>query len=421
MVNSISHDRLKDLLQYELQRDLETIDINTARDTAEASANHLAQMRSRVHDLKSRREAERSALAEEKMAEKWRLGCDELRQAESHAVAKHVAKEREAQLIEKQAKAITAAKEDSEFALVWEQSRLEKVKREEYELEARHMRDDEQMRVLNDQIQHLRQKAQEELALKQQQAVLMRAQIETQKLQDEQQVREKAAEQRKLSEALDRFNRKKLAKRAKEARKELAFELDMLKKVAEIEHAAQVQKQETASRYRDQMNKYLEYLESLKGIEAEREREQDQIIAEDVDRVWREREAQWEQENRKRKKLLNEVLQARQDQMQFKRQQNLAQQEQAKKERLEIEEYLMQGRMKEIQKHNAQAMAQQNYRHGLEQQVQQVKELRRMEEAKIQREIEAIKREQDKYMERVSEILKNVGPRTNFPLQKSDI
>ena len=69
----------------------------------------------------------------------------------------------------------------------------------------------------------------------------------------------------------------------------------------------------------EENNRYRAYLAHMKKMEAERERELDQMCNEEVQRLWQQKLEKWQAERKQRKKLLAEVMEGRRKQVLAKR------------------------------------------------------------------------------------------------------
>jgi hypothetical protein len=166
----------------------------------ETVEQRIEKMRARVKELRDKKEEERKRIVEQKLLQKWRNDCDELRTVESKVFEKEVAQGRASQLVEKQmeklkleegksynfAKLVCEADipffddiflwiylEKRHFNELWEQERLKKVQREEQDQLDRQQRNADMIQMLNEQMEMLRAKAMEEQKLKQEEATLM--------------------------------------------------------------------------------------------------------------------------------------------------------------------------------------------------------------------------------------------------------
>ena len=66
------------------------------------------------------------------------------------------------------------------------------------------------------------------------------------------------------------------------------------------------------------MKRYREYLAEQKKEEEEKEREVDEMVSAEVERQWAQRIAQWRKEKEARRKLMQEVIETRQEQIKQK-------------------------------------------------------------------------------------------------------
>lgn len=66
------------------------------------------------------------------------------------------------------------------------------------------------------------------------------------------------------------------------------------------------------------MKRYHDYLAEQKREEEEKERELDEMVSAEVERQWAQRLAQWRKEKEARRKLMQDVMQTRQEQIKQK-------------------------------------------------------------------------------------------------------
>jgi hypothetical protein len=132
--------------------------------------------------------------------------------------------------------------------------------------------------------------------------------LEIQKLEEKQRIIEKERKRRQLCAQLDRFYKRKLAERARQAKESLDFELELLSRVAEIEAQERKKNKELQQKYCEETAQYLSYLRHLRVLEAQR----------DEEATWKQREHQWALEDEKRKNLLQQVLKTREEQRRFR-------------------------------------------------------------------------------------------------------
>ena len=76
--------------------------------------------------------------------------------------------------------------------------------------------------------------------------------------------------------------------------------------------------QERKRELREEMRQYLDYLEQQKKDSARMVAELDAIMTAEVEKQWEKRLQQWRQERAARKKLMEEVMEGRRAQIQYK-------------------------------------------------------------------------------------------------------
>ncbi|KAJ3022425.1 Cilia- and flagella-associated protein 53 [Thoreauomyces humboldtii] len=273
-------DRLRDLLERD--EDLWRQELAAAEPTKES---RVQAMRDRMTELKQKREAERLALVEEKLLQRWRNECDELRAVESRILETEVANARAGQLVEHQEKVALAAQEKRYYDHLWEQDRLRKIEREEKDRTHQRELNEATTATLKEQLYMLQMKAQEEQRLKQEEAALMRQDLELQKLTEERVHQQKLASQRLIRLDLDAFNKSKVQARQREVQD--ALELDL--KVVNAFFRMDEMEKETKSRRKEQlkleMRMYMDHLKHQQEIERENAKEIDRLYAEESTKV----------------------------------------------------------------------------------------------------------------------------------------
>lgn len=139
----------------------------------ETNDERIDRMRKRAQELREKRETERKKVVDEKMRQKWRNDCDELRQVESKVFEREVAAARAEQSVAKQMAKVKLEEERKYYDHLWEQERLKKLQREEQDRLVQHKRNEEMIAMLNEQMNMRRQKAEEDLHLKKEEALYM--------------------------------------------------------------------------------------------------------------------------------------------------------------------------------------------------------------------------------------------------------
>lgn len=161
-------DRLCEMLREEEKQYIQEI----ARQI-ESPLERQAKMRERAKQLREKRESERLEFVQEKLDQRWRDGCEELRSALSQRLQDDVCKERTEQMRIKQEQKIQQQKQEEMFAQLWKEDRLSKEKREEMEAALQLERNREMLKTLNIQTAAKEQEMEEARKLREQEAELL--------------------------------------------------------------------------------------------------------------------------------------------------------------------------------------------------------------------------------------------------------
>lgn len=288
----------------------------------ETKEERIQRMKERMMELKSRREAERKLIVEEKLNQKWRNECNELKEVESKLIDKEVSAAREEQIRELNQRRQKALEEKKYYDTLWEKDRQKKILREETDKANQKALNEDMLRQLGSQIKQLYEQECEEKRLRDEEAMLQRKQAELQAIEEKRAQVKKLDAQIEIRADLDRFNKEKIRQRAKEIKASLEMDLSIVNdffKADEKERALKNRKREEA---RKEMILYREHLKEMKRVEEERERELEKLYQEEEEKVWKIRAEKWKKEQKARDKLMMEVLQGRQEQLRHAMEQN---------------------------------------------------------------------------------------------------
>ncbi|KAJ3050542.1 hypothetical protein HK097_008508 [Rhizophlyctis rosea] len=387
-------ERLRQL--YQQDEDRHRAELNRMEETRES---RVEQMKARMKELKEKREEERKKIVEEKMLQKWRNECDELRAIESRILEKEVAEARAEQLVERTEKLAIAAIEKKYYDDLWEQDRQKKIHREEEDKARQKALNESTTKTLTDQLALLRIQALEEARLKEEEASLMREDARLRALESSRLHLQKLQQQRQIRADLDAFNRQKLLQRQREVQESLEMDLKIVNEFLEAGEKEREGKNRRKEELRREMIAYREHLEEQRRVEREREREIDRMYREEEDRLWRQKAERWRREQMARDRLMKEVMEGRQEQLDYARHQTHIKLEQIRTERQLLEEQILRAQEEEKAEKIKQARIAKEYQDSLVVQMEMGKG--RIERERKEREIEAQKEkeEEKKYRE----------------------
>ncbi|KAI8846308.1 hypothetical protein BC829DRAFT_445455 [Chytridium lagenaria] len=327
----------------------------------ETQGSRLERMKARMEELRSRREAERQQIVEQKLlhSDGGINQCDELRTIESKLLEREVAAKRADQLVEAEEKKARNLEEKKYYDNLWEQDRQMKIAKEEAERHRQKEMNAATTAILEAQLELLRKQASEEERLKQEEAKLMRQEMEMRELEDERKRQRKLAEQRIIRLELDKFNRIKIEQRARK-----------------MDQSEAETKSRRRAELRKEMQLYREHLMEQQRIEREREKEIEKLQKEENDKLWMTRAEKWKKEQQARDHLMQEVLEGRREQLQYAVDQNQQRLQQIADEReVTLRQIEAAQRVEEADRLQKEAMVH-NYREALAAQIDATEERR---------------------------------------------
>lgn len=368
-------------------------------DAEETRETVLAQMKIRMEELKSKREAERKKVVETKLLQRWRNECDELRTIESKVLEEKVAKARAGQLSELQQKKMHDLEEKRFYDQLWEADRQKKIAREDRERNQHKEMNAITVAMLENQLKLLRHQQEEEERLKQEEALLNRQEMQMRKLEDARNLRRKEEEQKVIRAELDKFNTLRLQTRANEIQLSLDHDIKMVSDVLALDLAEKQAQGRRRTELRKEIQLYREHLMRQRAVEKERDMEVARMEKVEADKLWTQRAEKWQKEQKARDRLMVDVLSGRRDQLKYSIEQNHLRQDQARIEREQILRQIeIANRVETIDKERKEALAH-SYRDSLEGQMEIVEERKRESHVLNKREELAVRLAEERYRE----------------------
>ncbi|XP_065910618.1 cilia- and flagella-associated protein 53-like [Dysidea avara] len=306
-------DKLRDLLVAEEKEYLQ--EMSTKEETV---LERQAKMREKAKMLRDKRESERLALVEKKLDQRWRDQCEELRATLSKRNQDMIIRERDEQIRIKEQLTKQQQQEEKMFAELWEEDRLTKSKREEMEAAMQLERNREMLRVLNIQTAALEKQKEELQRLRIEEGELLREQAMLRAIEEQRMREDKVRSQENTRNMLDYSLKLKMKRKAKEVQEELALDMKILEQLLQETDNEAMEQLQRKRELNKEMAIYREYLAKQKNEEEKREKELDALIQAEVQKQWARRLELWRQEKAARKKLMQDVLDARKQQIKEK-------------------------------------------------------------------------------------------------------
>lgn len=293
----------------------------------------------RARALVAKRETERARFAEQQLYRQWRAGCDGVRQGDSFAMQEKALAGRGAQVERKVEEREAALREKIEHDAAYERERLKKEARYAGDLLARKHRDEEGVRLLNEQLVERRGRRDELADEAKQDVVQLKAKWAADEAKAAAQAQAKAYKSKQIAEELHVFNVRRKAELAAAKAEEEDFKKKLLDDAMAQIAVEEQREAELKERKKGQDLAYREHLAKLvvKGHLDETER--DKLIAEEQAKYDAKRQEEKDREERARANLMAEVFADRERQLAAKaaRRELAAEDKAEERRRMEVE------------------------------------------------------------------------------------
>ncbi|CAF0710400.1 unnamed protein product [Brachionus calyciflorus] len=295
-----------------------------------------AQLREKAKQIRINRELEKAAFIQEKLDQKWRSECDELRTFQSKQLQAGMKEEHMRQIEEKVCRDRHKLEEEAMFADLWYQDIQAKKDKEDREARKAYEKNMEVAQVLKQQMEVLERQKEEEKRIKAENGRLMREKENLDKLEKQLLYQKKLEDQANRRHELDLNVKAKLFNEAKRAKEELMFDLKALEDSLISFQNEDMEKARRKQELMEEQKIYREYLRQQYEEEKRNEKELDLIISEEIEKQMQKRLAKWKAEKQARKNLLEKVVKERQMQINDKIQRNIQREQELELEKQEI-------------------------------------------------------------------------------------
>jgi cilia- and flagella-associated protein 53 len=336
----------------------------------QATPNERAlQLKQKADDIKRRKDEANLKFVEEKMDEKWRLECDDLRTFESKKIQASMKAEHLRQMEEKVCERRHKMEEDAIFANLWYEDIKAKKQREEIDAQRAKDKNKETAHILRQQIDVLEEQRQEERRLRNENVKLVEEQINIDKLEKQMDYRKKLENQAARREELDQCVRIKLINEAKRAKEEAAFDLMALEESLASFHNEDEERALRKQQLMKEQKQYRQYLEQQYEEEKRQQQQLDIIINIEIEKQFAKQLARWKAEREARKKLLNQVIKERQQQINDKIERNKSRQGELAREKEQMNRIIEMNKVEEKMERDQLLSKELNYQNDIIQQI----------------------------------------------------
>lgn len=272
-------------------------------------------MRERAKFLKEKREQERLKLVEEKLDQRWRDNCEELRSTLSQRHQDEVFVERHEQLKMKEEKKKKELEVDKFYADLWAEDIQIKSMREEQTAREQIERNRETLKVLQVQIAACEKQREDEEKLKEMEAQWLKEEAKLRAEEEKWLQEEKLRKQKAAKRSREVSIRLKKEKEAKEKQEELALDMKILEKLLDDTRNEVKEETQRKREMREENLRFMQYCAMNRKEDEEREKELERIVNEEVEKKWAQTIKQYKMERDARQKLLANVMKSREQQI----------------------------------------------------------------------------------------------------------
>ena len=392
--------------------------INEIAASQETTLERQAKMRARAKALREKREQERLAIVQEKLDIRWREECDELRPILARKHQNEVFSERAKQIEIGNLTRDREKEEENMYAALWESDRVMKMEREERECAAAIQRNKECLAVLEKQLAAIRLQQENAQSLKEEEARLMEAEKKQREAEEMNLLQVKRLQQAEARDHHTNQIKLKAKRQAKELQGELAIDMKILEALL-VE--TQNEKEEEVKRKKElnaEALAYMRYLDEQVEREKAAEKELEKLIDEEVEKQWSKRVKQWQLEREARRKMTEEMVVIRKQQiadklkLQEEERQTLLNERDALKESFAEHEKLEREKVQRTKERNLE------YQSNLMSQSAYTQGLRDQEAAERNRELQIENEAEQRYQNKLKSALERPTIDRAHPLRK---
>jgi len=393
-------EKLRDMLLAEEEQYMQEME---ARE--ETIEDRQQQMKERAKFLKEKREAERLAYVEEKLDERFKEDCEELRAETVKRTRDEIFEDRKMQIKIKEENKNQQKEIEKYYADLWHEDTKAKALREEFEMKEQIQKNMEALKVLNVQKRALEVQREEEKLIKQAEAEWLKEEAALRAHEEKLLDLEKKEKQRQVRR--ERIIDTKLAmkKAAREKQEELAIDMKILDKIL-FDSATEAQ--DIANKkvqQRDEMQRFMHYVAKTRKEQEIQDKQLEDLVSEEVQKKWREKDEKKKLEKQARKMLMENVMKIREEQIKEREMIMNKEQEAVMKERENLHEQMEEYRRLENEKINMVRKENQKYQNDLEQQMEYQRKLKEKETEDARRELAALNNAEVDYQKRLRSAL----------------
>ncbi|CAF1104134.1 unnamed protein product [Didymodactylos carnosus] len=418
-LNGVSHqleerrERLRELLSCE-----EAQYMQEAAASKETLPQRISKMRQKAKKIREEKENEHQRIVQEKLDQRFRRDCAELRELQSKGLNNELGNEHLWQMKEKIDRQKDKKAEDDFFTQLWYKDIATKKNREERDEEQARFKSQSMSNILQQQLKAAEAEKNEMKAKRKEHSeaawTLYRQQKE-EKITEHQEKMRKQEEQRKVLDAVMRTKQKVQERKAKE---ELALEQKLIEETNQVAKSDEDQKLKRMSELREEGQRYREYLEQRKLDEKMKEIELEKVLHQELEKQHAKRLESIKVERGKRELLLKQVIEGRQQQLTEKIRRKAEEKDDFNWEKENMKNVVEQVKQEEAERLTKNRMKQITYRQNLLGQLDYGKRRQEEEVHENQREYMECMQAEVAYQEKLTYELEHAGISHQHPVRK---
>eukprot|EP00388_Colpodella_angusta_P012216 GDKJ01031021.1.p1 GENE.GDKJ01031021.1~~GDKJ01031021.1.p1 ORF type:complete len:527 (-),score=126.00 GDKJ01031021.1:227-1606(-) len=309
-------ERQSKIMQLYLNEDAQwKIEMQNMQETPEQRMERLAQ---RAWELKSKREEERLRYVNEKKYQQWRMGEDTLRVEDSKLAELETLIQRDQQVYDKQLMKRQELREEEMYDALIQKTYERMVDRECQEIADRARKNSETKAVMDKQVELTRQRRAQEFAQFLKERAETVEQTERDRINGEERVRREEEDKRRKRLSMDAFIREQREERVRNEQHEKDEDKKWIQSVLAREAEAEGREALERERQRQATKEFRAAMALELQRQSENEAEVERLQFEEAERQWAQRQAVWDEHERNRIRLLEDVYAGRADQVHFK-------------------------------------------------------------------------------------------------------
>lgn len=387
-------EKLRELL-FDESRELEA----QLKEMSRENYDRLDAMKERAEGLRSAREEKRKQIAEEKLYDHWQQNNPEMRQVQSELLKEHVTGEWSHQIEEAKQQAEEERRHKEELERKMEEERLAAIERDRQKEEEKLMAEKELRDHLKQQMLELKHREGEAEELKYQQEILLREQWEMEHLEAERQKKEEQRKRMDLGRALLHQHKAQMMRKSRRIQEELEQDRQLLEDMIHKEKEEITLQTARREKARADAQWMKQVIEDQLRLEKAREAELDTLFQDEAARQWQKRESEWERERQARQRLMDEVLEGRQEQINEKLEEvRLRQQESLERREKLLQEIEIANQLTRREQENAK-VEQEEFQKNLKEQIHEKQHMEELSRLNLQEEEEEEKRADAEYQD----------------------